>query len=110
MVAGPDGDSVATDAQLAAAMECERGVYVAGEAAVRKAFAPATITKWTSEKYENSDRTKYHEGTLKVGDKAPDFDLHHLVAPNQKLRDCKLLSFLPATANKFLVLNFGSFS
>ena len=42
--AGADGDALATDEQLSQAMECERSVYVAGEA-VRKAFAPAT-KKW----------------------------------------------------------------
>jgi hypothetical protein len=109
LAAGPDGDSVATDEQLAAAMECERSVYVSGDDAVRKAFAPASIAKWTSSTYEGSDRTKYHEGTLKEGDQAPDFDLHQLEAPNQPLKSCKLLSFLPKD-KKYLVLNFGSFS
>ena len=97
---------MATDEQLAAAMECERSVYVSGDDAVRKAFAPASIAKWTSSTYEGSDRTKYHEGTLKEGDQAPDFDLHQLEAPNQPLKSCKLLSFLPKD-KKYLVLNFG---
>ena len=57
---------LATDEELAAACECDRSVYVEGDEAIRKAFAPATIREWTSRTYGDSSTAKYSSGVLQV--------------------------------------------
>ena len=104
---------LATDEDLAAACELERSVYVAGDDALRRAFAPATIARETSRTYEDG-QTLYSDGTLTVGAQAPDVDLWTLErADAAELTPTKLLALARASAPglpRYLVLDFGSFS
>jgi hypothetical protein len=98
---------LATDEELAACLECPREVYVAGDDALRRAFASSTIEHWTSQTYADGQTTRYNEGSLSVGDRAPDFQLQQVVG--EALVNKSLLSFGRVGA-AFLVLDFGSFS
>jgi hypothetical protein len=69
------------------------------------AFAPATISKWTSKVYnDGSGTTKYNEGRLLVGNAAPDVPLYHRIGHELVM----LRSLLKA--GRYLCLDFGSFS
>ena len=68
---------IATDAQLAQCCECPRDVYVQDDADLRRAFAPATIERWTTEPHCADGTPRYSIGSLQVGDKAPNFDVYH---------------------------------
>ena len=96
---------LATDDELAAACECPREVYVEGELGLRKAFAPATIEKWTQQTYADGV-TKYNAGRLQIGDQAPDVPLYQ--RKSQDVRQVQLRSLLQA--GRYLCLDFGSFS
>ena len=117
----------ASDADLAAACELERSVYVAGDEELRVAFAPATIARETSRSYgDGSGQAKYSEGTLRVGDAAPDAALWAMRSadPDASPTPARLLEAAGAApvagssagigpsalAAKFVVLDFGSFS
>ena len=122
--------TLADDETLAAACECEREVYVEGDEALRKAFAPATIVKVLrgEEPYARyADGTcKYGSGTLQVGDAAPDFEVLEVrrgpgvdLFSTKHLRPTALLAPLAKATGqgaaetlprKHLCLDFGSFS
>ena len=65
------GEGDATDEQLAESCECPRDVYVEDQTALRQAFGPTAIRKWTTFTYDDGT-PRYSVGNLEPGDLAPD--------------------------------------
>ena len=112
---------LADDEALARACECPREVYVEGDQALRKAFAPATIVKVLRGEVAHARYAdgglKYSPGTLTVGQDAPDFDVLEVrrgagvdLFSVDHLRPTQLLAPLRREGRRHVVLDFGSFS
>ena len=126
IISNPDME-VADDATLAATCECPREVYIEGDEALRKAFAPATIVKVLrgEENYARyADGTcKYSDGALTIGAPAPDFKVFEVrrgpgvdlfstdhLSPTTLLAPLNHPGDAMARPRKHLCLDFGSFS
>ena len=105
----------ASDSQLEQCCECDREVYVADEDALRTAFAPATIRRWTQDAKYADGTPRYSAGDLAPGAPAPDFTVHlakqadgSICSGVGELVAQSLLSF--RQPERCLVVDFGSFS
>ena len=115
--------TLATDDQLAEYCECARGAYVTDETELRRAFSVETMNYYAGAhggepgyKYD-SGQPKYSDGTLIIGDVAPNARCFALAAPSAEgggegaQQAIELLAPLhDGRAKKWLVLDFGSFS
>mmetsp|Transcript_1047 Transcript_1047/g.1215 ORF Transcript_1047/g.1215 Transcript_1047/m.1215 type:complete len:127 (-) Transcript_1047:622-1002(-) len=121
MPAGKELAELASDAELASCCEYERSQYLADETELRRAFSPKQLNgvlNGTIPYLQYKDGTaKYSEGSLQVGQKAPNCVVHALPnagtdglydAKGDFLPPCRLLAALPHAP--LLVLDFGSFS
>lgn len=114
--------SPSEDAHLARVLECPRDAYIEGDAKLRAAFAAPTIRHFTESELVYKDGTlKYNAGELQPGDPAPDVAVSSL-AQTHGLLSLSMLGHhrtgdaltrpqrQHAEGNRFLILDFGSYS